>query len=316
MVNLINAEDIAIQAGEYLLKNFGKSLSVKLKKDKTYVSNVDFESNKIICDKLAKLYPDHLIVSEEDPLIVGEYEKSDLIKSNKNSYNHSNCTDFVWVVDPLDGTSNFINGFAYYCVSLACVKKINEYPFFETILGVVYNPNTSNLYSCEKNYGVYLKNIASGSKKKLKKIIQKTDISKSFLSCGFHKDHLGGRYCDLYVDLIKKAESSRRLGAAALDISMVASGVFDVFFDPNVRIWDFLAAGLFVSELQGVTMHFSKKELYDNQQSKNQSSDTNTKNNKKIKDNKQKHNLKDFINTRGVICGSAELCKFVYNHFN
>ena len=303
MIKIEDIITIAKQAGELLNTHFGKSLSINLKKDQTYVSDVDLASHKLICDSIAELYPRHCIISEED-----QGNDQLLNQSQLQCYlDKLQKTDCLWVVDPLDGTSNFIHRFPYFCVCIACVNKINHSPFFQTTAAVVYNPCSQDLYYCQKGQGVFHHNLINDKLTKLKNFSHQynlIELKKSFVACGFHRDHLIEGYADKYVEIARKAESSRRLGSAAIDISMVAKGVFQLFFDPNVRIWDFLAGGLFVKELGGEVLEYPHHlyNSYSLTSSFSSSSDYHQA-------------LEKLISRRGIICGTKANCQYVYDFF-
>jgi myo-inositol-1(or 4)-monophosphatase len=227
------AEKMAIDAGNVLMGYFGKKLESKRKKDSTPVSAADLASNDFILKSIKSKFPDHFILSEE----------SNADGGLKDGYN--------WIIDPLDGTSNFLHGLPYFCVSIACVKATKKGQGFKTegLAGVVYNPATNELYKAANGKGAFL------GDKRLS--ASKTDsLSDSFLACGYHGGDVSSNYGKAYIKISITAEGSRRLGSAALDIAKTAEGVFDVFFDPVLRPWDIAAGSIIMAEANGDFKNF------------------------------------------------------------
>ncbi|MCY4381391.1 MAG: inositol monophosphatase [Proteobacteria bacterium] len=246
------AVSIAQQSGDLLKERFGHQVSFRLKADKTYVSEADMASHELIKQQIRKHFPSHHILSEED----SSYER--LSGGDVDQLQN----EYLWVVDPLDGTSNFIHHIPYFAVSIACLNMLGS-GHYECLVGVTYNPITKELYYGEKGHGVWKKsnNHNYGEAKTTRLDAMKPcDLHEAFVACGFHGDADSPGYEKQYTSLIKATESSRRLGAAALDTARVSEGIFHLFFDPHVKIWDYVAGSLFVEELGGISVPFSVQE--------------------------------------------------------
>jgi len=230
---LENASEIAQKAGDVLMNFFGSKVKFKKKNDLTPVSEADFASNELITDLLSVRFPKHHILSEESEAQTGLQE------------------GFNWVIDPLDGTSNFLHGLPYFCVSIACVEKktVGGEEDVTILAGVVFNPATKELFKAAVNQGAYLGTAQLG-------VSGTNSIAESFIACGYHGDDDSKVFRDSYIALNTKADGSRRMGAAALDLAKTAEGVFDVFFDPVLKPWDIAAGALLVSEAGGLARNF------------------------------------------------------------
>lgn len=213
------AINLANQTGRKQLTYFGKNLSFKTKSSKIdFVTQVDSDSESYIVAQIEKKYPSHSILTEE----AGFY--------NKNS-------EFRWVIDPLDGTTNFKNNLPIFAVSIALQKK------GETICGVVYNAAADKCFYAEKNKGAFLNN------KKIN-ISSSIALSDSLIATGFPYIH--DKYYDLSFDIFKdfydSSQGVRRLGAAALDLCFVAMGRYAGFYEFNLKSWDICAGSLIAKE--------------------------------------------------------------------
>ena len=212
-------KEIAFDAGKILSKHFGNISSINKKSTSIdLVTNADIESEKLIIGKIKEKYPDHSIISEET--------KSNL-KDSK----------YTWIIDPLDGTTNFAHNLPIFAVSIALMKDD------EIIMGVVYNPAANKCFYAELNKAAYLND----------KLIQPSSsekLSDCLLATGF--PYLHDKKYDLSFKIFKefydKTRGLRRLGAAALDLCFVAMGRFDGFYECNLNPWDISAGSLIASE--------------------------------------------------------------------
>lgn len=211
--------ELAKKAGDIQLSYFGNVSSIDTKSTNIdLVTNADIESEKIIISHIQEKYPEHSILSEETDSII-------------------NNSEYMWVIDPLDGTTNFAHNLPIFAVSIA-LKRNNK-----TICGVVFNPAANKCFYAEKGKGAFLND----------KIIQPTSTSNlndCLLVTGFPYLH-DSKY-DLSFDLFKefydKTRGLRRLGAAALDLCFVAMGRFDGFYEFNLQPWDICAGVLIANE--------------------------------------------------------------------
>ncbi|MEW6684671.1 MAG: inositol monophosphatase family protein [Candidatus Edwardsbacteria bacterium] len=218
------------EGGKFLLENFGRRSRIDYKGEINLVTTVDRESEKKIIKIIQKEFPDHQILTEES----------------------SPCPDlsgrarpYCWLIDPLDGTTNYAHGFLVFCVSIAV-----EYER-EIILGAIYNPVLDELFFAEKGKGAFLngKKIKVSSTKKL---------TKSLLATGFPYDIRESRINNLdhFANFALKAQAIRRAGSAALDLAYVACGRFDGFWELKLFPWDMAAGSLLVSESGGRVTNF------------------------------------------------------------
>ncbi len=215
-------------AGEIIREGFGKNFSIEYKTNlSNLVTEIDKKSEGTIIDFVKKEFPTHSVLAEE----TGSHESS---------------SEYLWVVDPLDGTSNFAHGFPIFSVSIG-VQKNNE-----TVCGVVYDVMNDAVYSSEKGSGSF----RNGQKLQ---ISTNDDIRKSMIVTGFpynvaeNPDHVFERF----IAFLKTARAVRRLGSAAIDFCYVASGVFDGFWEVHLNPWDLCAGKLIVEEAGGIVTNFA-----------------------------------------------------------
>ncbi|MGY8903450.1 MAG: inositol monophosphatase family protein [Burkholderiales bacterium] len=206
-----------------------EALRISQKQVNDYVTEVDLASEAAIIDTLLTAYPGHGILAEES-----------------GSERGAKDSEFVWIIDPLDGTTNFIHGFPVYCVSIAlAVKgKIEQ--------AVVYDPTRNDLFCATKGRGAYLNNRRLRVGKRIR-------LSDCLLSTGFPfrpGDDMP-RYLQLLGEVMPKIADLRRPGAAALDLAYVAAGSCDGFFETGLKPWDVAAGSLLVAEAGGLVGNYS-----------------------------------------------------------
>jgi myo-inositol-1(or 4)-monophosphatase len=227
MLNI--AIEAAKEAGKYLKYSVGKVKSIEMKQgeERNLVSEIDKTSEAKIISIIKRHYPNHAILAEE-------------------SGASSMSADYKWVIDPLDGTTNFLHGLPIFCVTLAVEYK------GEIVAGVVYDPNLDELYTAEKGSGAYCNG-------KRMRVTQTSDLIGSLLVTGFpydiaqNPDNAVGHF----VNFLMEGQGLRRLGSAALDLSYIAAGRFDGFWEVNLNPWDMAAGVLFVQEAGGKVTDFS-----------------------------------------------------------
>ncbi len=244
-----SAIEVAINAGKKLvaMQKSLQKLEVRTKKAQGVVSKADLASEAFIIKSLQKLYPQDEILAEE---------MAHRLQISWEKKHSSTFPEWMWVIDPLDGTSNYLNGMDYYAVCISLLY--NGSPF----LGVVHRPRTFETFSAVKGQGhmVYL------DQKQKKKVIlsgknQKT-LKESLLVTGFvsEKGKAFDDEFDYFKNMMKKSRGIRRMGSAALDICYVALGVFDGFWERGLAPWDVAAAGLIAKESGvKVTNYFNGK---------------------------------------------------------
>jgi len=216
------------EVGGFLLqesKNFDLA-NIEYKGAKDLVSYVDREAETKLVAGLEKILPDAGFLTEEGTVS----------KQNNNLY---------WVVDPLDGTTNFLHSLPVFSTSIGLMHN------GEVVLGVVYEPNKDECFWATKGNGAYLNN---------KKIsVSKVDsLSKALIGTGFPYSLLdrGPRYFDLMRELQEQSHGMRRLGSAAVDLAYVACGRFDAYYEFNLKPWDIAAGILLVQEAGGKISDF------------------------------------------------------------
>ena len=216
------AIETAKGAGNILMTHFGKISSIKRKStDIDLLTIADTESESFILNQIKTAYPLHHIISEESALI-------------------ENNSEYRWVIDPLDGTTNFVHNLPIFAVSMGLQYKE------ETILGVVYNPAADKCFIAEKNRGAFLNNNSIST-------TSTNTLSNSLLVTGFPyvHDDIWEMGFELFKDLYGKTQGIRRLGAAALDFCFVAMGRFDGFWEFGLQPWDVCAGSLILEEAGG-----------------------------------------------------------------
>lgn len=231
---LTNAVKAARQAGDII--NFASrdlgQLKIQTKTFNDFVSEVDQAAEKAIIDTLKEAYPDHGFLGEE----TGD--------TNREAEN-------IWIIDPLDGTTNFLHSFPQYCVSIALQQQ------GVLTQAVIYDPVRNDLFTATKGRGAFVndKRIRVGSRVKL----QQSLIATGF---PFREFSYLDTYMDMLKDMIKKTTGIRRPGSAALDLAYVAAGWSDGFFELNLSTWDIAAGGLLVQEAGGIVGDFEGNESW------------------------------------------------------
>ena len=215
-------ESLAFQAGELLRNGFGSHMQVDLKGTIDLVTEMDHRSEEIIFDRIQTDYPHHTIISEESG-------------SLKNTGNQQ------WIIDPLDGTVNYAHGVPIFSVSIAYAED------GVVKIGVVYDPMQDECFSAELRNGARLNG-------QLISAAKTTDLNSSLLVTGFPYDirtHPENNL-DLYARFTLLSRGVRRFGSAALDLSYVAAGRVDGYWEIRIHLWDIAAGGLIAQEAGAV----------------------------------------------------------------
>ena len=224
--------EIAGIAGEIVRDGYGKNFEIMLKGSvNNLVTEIDKKSESVIIDYVKKNFNNHSILAEE----------SGQLKTD---------SEYVWVIDPLDGTTNFAHGLPIFSVSIGVQKN------GETIYGVVYDVMRNAMYSAEKNSGSFLNG------KKIK-VNNNSDLSRSVLVTGFPYDVAENplNAVEKFSAFLKKTRAIRRLGSAAIDFCYVAQGVFEGFWEVSLNPWDICAGKLIVEEAGGIVTDFNNREI-------------------------------------------------------
>ena len=231
-IDLMHALDIAQaaarHAGEILLAMRGTA-KVHQKSEKDLVTDADFAAQKAICEALFVAFPSHGFLGEE-----GSTGMSDA-----QGLNNAN-SDYQWVVDPLDGTTNYAHGFPQYAVSIALT--IRRLP----VVGVVYDPESNEMFSAVQGHGAWLNGRPISAS-------QQTELSHALVAVGLapNLSHDSIEIRNL-VDMLLECQALRRLGSAALNLCYVGCGRFDGFWAGSLKLWDIAAGVLIVREAGGV----------------------------------------------------------------
>ncbi len=215
--------DLAKSAGKIHMQYFGNLPNIDSKSSKIdLVSKADIKSNQYIVDSIQSQYPNHSILSEEMPEYSGD-------------------SKYQWIIDPLDGTTNFVHNLPIFSCSIG-LKKDNK-----TILGVVHNPAADKCFYAEEGKGAFLND-------KQIKCTSSNTLGDCLLATGFPYKH-DDKY-DLSFKIFKefydKTRGIRRLGAASLDLCFVAMGRFDGFYEYGLKPWDVCAGEIIVAESNGI----------------------------------------------------------------
>ena len=198
------------KASKALIRDFGEieKLQVSVKGPSNFVTNADIKAEKIIIEELMKAKKNYSIISEENGS-----------KINSDSEN-------VWIIDPIDGTSNFLHGIPHFAISIA-LKSNNE-----IISGLIYDPIKDEMFYAEKNSGAYFNNQRI-------KVSKKKEIENCLFATGGKEKVIS--------DFI-----TRKTGSAALDMAYVAAGRYDGYFQNNLNLWDVAAGIIIIKEAGGI----------------------------------------------------------------
>ena len=229
--------DIAIKAarlaGQIIFSHLGKisKRDIGLKQASDFVTSVDRESEKIIIDTIKEYFPDHHFLAEEA-----------LKEFGKGKYR--------WIIDPLDGTTNYIHGYPVFSVSIALEFE------GEIVLGVILDPLRNELFWTEKGTGAYL-NCSSIE-------VSNINIRESLITTGFpfRSKEMIDPYLKLFKNIFLKVSDLRRAGSAALDLAYLACGRCDGFFELGLSPWDIAAGSLLIKEAGGIVTDFGGGDDY------------------------------------------------------
>ncbi|MGE5386883.1 MAG: inositol monophosphatase family protein [Betaproteobacteria bacterium] len=211
-------------------------LTITTKRSNDFVTEVDKKAESVIIETLKEAYPNYGILAEESGETPGQGKRD---------------AEFQWIIDPLDGTTNFIHGFPQYSVSIALARNgIVEQ-------GVVFDPNRNELFTASKGGGAYLNDRRIRVSKRLK-------LQESLIGTGFpYRDFSqADSYLAIFKELTQKCSGIRRPGSAALDLSYVACGRYDGFWEFSLSPWDMAAGSLLISEAGGLVSDLQGESTY------------------------------------------------------
>ena len=214
----------ARRGGDTLIRNLNKldRLNVEKKGRNDFVSDADRTAEKAVIETIKRHYPDHAILAEES----GQQGDS----------------EYVWVIDPLDGTTNYLHGFPVFCVSVGLMHK------GRVEHGAVYDPLRQEFFTASRGQGAQL----DGRKIR---VSGRTSLDRALLGTGlpFRDSNMAlDPYLNMLIGAIKTTEGIRRAGSAALDLCYVAAGRLDAYWETGLSIWDLAAGTLIVREAGGI----------------------------------------------------------------
>lgn len=221
------ALDLARKSGALLKEMFSSKHQIHYKGDINIVTEADKMSENLIIQEIRRVFPEHGILSEESDAIAGDGKMR-------------------WIIDPLDGTTNYAHGYPVFCVSIALEKD------GRVILGVIYDPTRDDLFFAERGQGAYL------NSEKLS-VSTLSNLSQALLATGFPYDirESKNNNLDYFNKMAVRVQAIRRAGAAALDLAYLAAGRFDGFWELKLKPWDTAAGCLMVEEAGGVISDIS-----------------------------------------------------------
>ena len=206
-----------------------EAVRISVKQANDFVTEVDQASEAAIIDILSTAYPGHGFLAEES-----------------GSAHGAKDSEFVWIIDPLDGTTNFIHGFPVYCVSIALAirGRVEQ--------AVIYDPTRNDLFVATRGRGAFLND-------RRLRVSKRTELRQCLLSTGFpfRPDDDFAHYLLLMGEVLQRTSALRRPGAAALDLAYVAAGHTDGFFEIGLKPWDCAAGSLLVTEAGGLVGNFT-----------------------------------------------------------
>ncbi|MBI2619269.1 MAG: inositol monophosphatase [Ignavibacteriales bacterium] len=216
------AIEAATEAGRMIKMHSGRAMKVESKsgQETNLVTDLDRKAEELIIRTIKKRYHNHDFLAEE-------------------SGSHETKSDYRWVIDPIDGTTNFTHGLPIYCVSIGLEHR------GELILGVVYDPNRDELFTAEKGKGAFLN-------KRPIRVSGTRTLIEALVVTGFPYDVRSnpGHVVQHFNNFLMAAQAVRRLGSAALDLCYVAAGRFDGYWEVTLNPWD-MAAGVLILEEAG-----------------------------------------------------------------
>ncbi|HEY8578937.1 MAG TPA: inositol monophosphatase family protein [Beijerinckiaceae bacterium] len=223
LMNVMTAA--AIKAGRGLKRDFGEveNLQVSVKGPADFVSAADRKAESVLHAELAKARPGYGFLMEESGVVEGAD------KTHR------------WIVDPLDGTTNFLHGLPIFAISVALERE------GQIVAGLVYNPVAEDMYVAEKGQGAWLNN-------RRLRVSARRELPDSLIACGVPPLGRAAQHPKFKAELaavMARAGNVRRLGSAALDLAMVAAGRFDAYWERGLKSWDIAAGALLVREAGG-----------------------------------------------------------------
>ena len=237
MSHLKAIEKAVIKAGKILARDFGEveNLQVSQKGPGNFVTSSDLKVERILIDQFQEMFPKYTIISEERGLIEGEDDK------------------YTIIIDPIDGTTNFMHALPFFCISVALREKLDD-GTYKIVCGVTYAPALNELFMAEEGSGAYLND-------------QRIEVSArndydDCLFAGYVAKYNGEqRKSDLQA-FVKLRAQTRIIGSAALEMAYVAAGKLDGMWHCNLKLWDIAAGSLLVKESRGMISEINGGDKY------------------------------------------------------
>jgi myo-inositol-1(or 4)-monophosphatase len=224
----------ARDAGRILIEYFGRAINVSNKGDIDLVTEADLAAEKLILERIQTHHPRHSILAEESGSWIAAGQPD---------------SEWKWLVDPLDGTTNYAHGYPCFCVSIALEHK------GQLVIGAIYDPVRDELFSAERGQGATL----NGRRIRVSDV---SELNSALVCTGFPYDVRDrGDFARHFTNFIMHAQGVRRDGSAALDLASVACGRFDAFFEEGLRPWDVAAGALIVEEAGGSVSRYDGTSL-------------------------------------------------------
>jgi len=218
----------ARDAGRVLAEKFGR-VTVTHKGDIDLVTEADLAAERLIVERVRSYHPRHAVLAEEAGEVVAV---------------GGGDAEYKWIVDPLDGTTNYAHGYPVFCVSIALEHR------GEVVVGVVYDPLRDELFAAERGEGATLNG-------RRMRVSDTAELNRALLCTGFPYDvRQRAEFARHFAAFIMSAQAVRRDGAAALDLAYVAAGRFEGFWEEGLRPWDVAAGTLLVREAGGSVTHY------------------------------------------------------------
>jgi myo-inositol-1(or 4)-monophosphatase len=224
------AIEMARDAGHLLLEKFGRIIDVRKKGDINLVTEADLASEALIIERIKSYHPKHAILAEES----GEAAVAG--------------AEWKWIIDPLDGTTNYAHGYPCFCVTIALEHK------GEIVIGVTYDPTRDELFAAERGHGASLNG-------KPIRVSAAERLSESLVVTGFPYDFKSRpRFAHHLTEFLLSSRGVRRDGSAAIDMAYVACGRFDGFWEEGLNPWDVAAGYLLIEEAGGRVSYYDGSE--------------------------------------------------------
>jgi myo-inositol-1(or 4)-monophosphatase len=222
---------MARDAGRILLERQGRGLQISRKGDIDLVTESDLAAEKLIVERIRSYYPRHDILAEESGASAG-------------TAGDGGKSEWKWIIDPLDGTTNYAHGYPCFCVSIALERA------GKLEIGVVYNPSLDEMFAAERGQGATLND-------RTIRVSEIEDLNSAMLCTGFpYNVRERPDFARQFANFMMRAQAVRRDGSAALDLAYVACGRFDGFWEDGLNPWDTAAGVLLIEEAGGLVTDY------------------------------------------------------------